>query len=95
VLKITIDLHPYGSVHGRSIGQLRIGNTGTSVDKVYGNYKIVVYKETDGHKPVYEGHIKQFKRSDGVWCLVNKAINNYLKKAKANDKNSDRKDMDR
>ena len=66
MLKITIEILPYGSKkHRRKIGEIDIINDGTSKNTDIGNYEVILYKNPEyAKKPGVwkKGKIKNFLR---------------------------------
>ena len=72
MLEVQIDIVPFGYQADReTIGKLRIINTGDHIDRPnYGNY---ICEHPDGSFKVLN-----HKRSDGVWLLLKKCIEEYI-----------------
>ena len=74
---ISVEIWPYGDSSNSSlIGELHIGNDGSG-DEWVGNYKYELFYEV---KEIFKGHVKNHRRPDGVWKLVELCLRDYGKK---------------
>lgn len=79
MLKITIELVPFGIKNAsRKIGEIEIGNDGTSKDKDIGNYVVKLHKSPEyAKKPGIwkKGFVKNFPRKKlGPYDLLYRAL---------------------
>ena len=78
MLKINIDLHPFGARGGRRVGTLTVWNDGTNKQHpYYGNYGYRISdipRGSDVLEVFAEGGLKEFKRSLGYWSLVSEIL---------------------
>lgn len=95
MLKIQIDIHPFGDPKGKKFGCLKIWNDGTSKKHPqYGNYKYEISDiPAESYSPEIfaRGRITEFDRSLGYWVLVAevlKSIGINKLRWKENDENN-------
>lgn len=69
MIKVTIDLIPFGVLETKTLGTIEISNVGGDID--YGDYALKLKRE--GHNDS-EGLIKCFNRKDGAFDLCQQAI---------------------
>jgi len=71
MLRVTVELLPFGSEHGRKIiGTMIIANDGT-LKGDFGNYRATVGEEYREPKAI---EVKEHRRIDGFWPLVIKTL---------------------
>ena len=70
MLRITIDLVPFGEEAAEAIGEMIIGNEHTYVDNT-ANY-IYAYRDDRGTEEF--GHISHFDRDEGMWKLLHRCL---------------------
>ena len=82
MIKVTIELYPYGYEDGKeNIGEVIIGNDATSKDFKIGNYNIWV-NGVDNHgnkKETLMGRVENFQRDLGIHHLLLRGLQSALK----------------
>lgn len=75
MIRVRVDLVPYGNEgEAKEIGQLVLANDGYG-NVFTGNY-VFVYADNSGNE--YEGSVKDFPRSQGIWKLISECLNSTL-----------------
>ena len=77
MVRITIEIVPFGKEeYKRIIGEIKIINTVDHPERPeFGNYKVIII-EKDTKKEI---RIKDHKRSEGIWALLDKILKKHKK----------------